>query len=168
MSQVCPRWVPLFVVAMSTVTGGCSSSPTSVSLSPSSAQAIDQGQTVGITATIMNDMCSGVSWSLTGPGSPSSTTGPSVTYTPPTIILTSAQQVTVTATSAADQTKRASLQITVNPLPQVPYQTLPNGSVGAPYSQTIALTGGTSPFQWSVYDGPFSPDGRWAGRCRTD
>ncbi len=28
----------------------------------------------------------------------------------PTIILTSAQQVTVTATSAADQTKRASLQ----------------------------------------------------------
>ena len=84
-------------------------------------------------------------------------------HTPPTIILTSAQQVTVTATSAADQTKRASLQITVNPLPQVPYQTLPNGSVGAPYSQTIALTGGTSPLQWSVYDGPFSPDGRWAG-----
>jgi hypothetical protein len=26
--------------------------------------------------------------------------------------------------------------------------------VGASYSQTIALTGGTPPFQWSVYDGP--------------
>jgi len=149
--------VALFVVAMSMVTAGCSSSspPISVSLSPSSAQAIDQGQTVGITATVMNDMSSkGVSWSMTGPGSLSSSTGPFVTYTPPTTILTSAQQVTVTATSAADQTKSASLQITVNPPPQIPFQTLPNGSVGTPYNQTIALTGGTSPFQWSVYDGP--------------
>jgi hypothetical protein len=53
MSQVCPCWVPLFVVAMSMVTWGCSSSPISISLSPSFAQAIDQGQTVGITATVM-------------------------------------------------------------------------------------------------------------------
>ncbi len=31
--------------------------------------------------------------------------------------------------------------------------TLPNGSVGTAYSQTIATTGGTSPFRWSVATG---------------
>jgi hypothetical protein len=50
--------------------------------------------------------------------------------------------------------QKASLQITVSPLPQIPFQTLPSGSVGVPYSQTIALNGGTPPFQWSVYNGP--------------
>jgi hypothetical protein len=148
----------LLVVALAAVLSGCSSTsspPISVSLSPSSPQAIDQSQTVAITATLTNDMSDkGVSWTLTGPGSLSSSTGSSVTYTSPTAILTSAQQVTVTATSAAEQTKSATLQITVNPYPQIPFQTLASGSVGAAYSQTIALTGGTPPFQWSVYDGP--------------
>ena len=146
------------VLAMVAVMGGCSGSsspPISVSLSPSSSQAIDQGQTVVITATVANDTSSrGVSWTLTGPGSLSSTAGASVTYTSPSANLTSAQQVTVTATSQADQKKSASLQVTVNPDPQIPFQTLANGSLGAPYSQAIALTGGTGPFQWSVYNGP--------------
>lgn len=157
MSRVCSYGVALFVVAMAAIMGGCSSStpPISVSLSPSSQQAIDQGQTVGITATVANDSSSkGVSWILTGPGSLSSPTGASVTYTSPTPNLASAQQATVTATSVADPTKRASLQITVNPYLQIPFQTLAGGSVNAAYSQTIALTGGTPPFQWSVYDGP--------------
>jgi hypothetical protein len=138
--------------------GGCSSSsspPISVSLSPSSSQAIDQGQTVVITASVTNDPSSkGVSWSLTGQGSLSNSATASVTYTSPATTLTSAQQATVTATSAADPTKSASLQVTVNPYPQIPFQTLASGSVGTPYSQTIALTGGTPPFQWTVYDGP--------------
>lgn len=103
----------------------------------------------------MNDASmKGVSWTLTGPGSLSNAAGPSVTYTPPTTTLTGSQQVAVKATSLADPTKSASVQITVSPDPQIPFQTLANGSVGAPYSQTIALTGGTAPFQWSVYDGP--------------
>lgn len=71
---------------------------------------------------------------------------------------------TVTATSAVDKTKSASLQITVNPLPQfAPLQTLANGTVGAPYSQTIALTGGSAPFQWSIYDGPILTGNRVGG-----
>src|ERR1700677_802803 len=89
----------LLVVALAAVLSGCSSTsspPISVSLSPSSPQAIDQSQTVAITATLTNDMSDkGVSWTLTGPGSLSSSTGSSVTYTSPTAILTSAQQVTV-------------------------------------------------------------------------
>ena len=154
---VCTSGVVLFILTMAAVMGGCSSSPPpiSVSLSLSSPQAIDQGQTVEITATVTNDSSSeGASWSLTGPGSLSASTGPSVTYTSPATSLTTAQQAIVTATSVADKTKSGSLQITVNPYPQIPFQSLANGSVGVSYSQSIALTGGTSPFQWSVYNGP--------------
>jgi hypothetical protein len=96
----------------------------------------------------------GVSWTLTGPGSLSSAAGATVTYSSPTTNLTRAQQATVTATSVADPTKSAALQITVNLLPQMPFQTLASGSVGTPYNQSIALTGGTPPLQWSVYNGP--------------
>jgi len=151
----------LFLLAMLIAMIGCSSSglsspaPISVSLSPSAAQEIDQTQSVAITATVANEaVAQGVSWNLSGPGSLSSATSTSVTYNSPTTSLTSAQQATVTATSLADQTKSATLQITVNPLPQIPFQTLANGSVGTSYSQMITLTGGTAPFQWAVYDGP--------------
>jgi hypothetical protein len=148
----------LFLVAMLIAMVGCSGSsapPISVSLSPSSAQAIDQTQSVAITATVANDTSGkGVSWSLTGPGSLSSSTGSSITYISPTTNLTSAQQAMVTATSVADQTKSASLPITVNPYPQISFlQTLASGSVGTPYSQMVMLTGGTAPFQWSIYNG---------------
>jgi FG-GAP-like repeat/Putative Ig domain len=168
MSRVRPGWMAmgLFAAAVTVVGGGCSSSgpPISVSLSPSSPQAVDQGQTAGITATVTNDRSlKGVSWTLTGPGSLSNSTGPSVTYTPPTTNLTSSEQATVKATSVADPMQSASVQITVSPDPQIPFQTLANGSVGTPYSQTIALTGGTAPFQWSVYDGPIGTGYEVAG-----
>jgi hypothetical protein len=163
--------VALLVLALAALIGGCGSSsppPISVSLSPSSPQAIDQSQTVAVTATVTNDTSSkGVSWTLTGPGSLSSSTGQSVTYTSPSTILASSQQATVTATSAADQTKKASVAITVNPYPLIPFQTLANGSVGASYSQSITLTGGTPPFQWSVYDGPI-PTGYQVGGAVPD
>jgi len=162
MSRVFSLVVVLSFAAMSAVMAGCAGSsspssppPISVNLSPSSAQAIDQGQTVVVAASVMNDTASeGVSWSLTGPGSLSNANALSVTYNSPTGILTSAQQAIVKATSAADRTERASLQINVNPYLQIPFQTASNGSVGASYSQSIALIGGTPPFQWSVYNGP--------------
>lgn len=157
MSRFC-YYLVLFLVLMLIAMAGCSgsgsSSSISVSLSPSSAQGIDQSQTLNVTATVINDTSGqGVSWVLTGPGSLSSSTSSSVIYNSPTNV-TTAQQVTVTATSLAHPSKSASLQITVNPLPQIPFQTLANGSVGVSYSQAITLTGGTPPFQWSVYDGP--------------
>ena len=146
------------VIATSLI--GCSSAPpppVSVSVTPSSTQSIDQnaGRTIALTAAVLNDkLVKGVSWSLTGPGSLTTTTS-TATYTPPTAALTSAQQATVTATSIADPTKTASSQITVNPYPVVNIkQILPPGTVGTPYSEPIVLVGGTAPFQWSVYNGP--------------
>ncbi len=51
----------------------------------------------------------------------------------------------------------------MNPFPNIPFQTLANGSVGQPYSQIITITGGTAPFQWSVYNGPIVTGWRVAG-----
>ncbi|HEV2402509.1 MAG TPA: FG-GAP-like repeat-containing protein [Candidatus Sulfotelmatobacter sp.] len=157
MSRV-RHYSALFLLLVLIGMTGCSGSskpPISVSLSPAAAQGIDQGQMLSVSATVSNDTSGkGVSWVLTGPGSLSTSTTSSVTYNAPTTNVTSAEQATVTATSLADGAKSASLQITVNPLPQIPFQTLANGSVGVSYSQMITLTGGTPPFQWSVYNGP--------------
>ena len=155
MPRACVCAVALFCVTIAAA--GCSSSkpPILVSLSPSSPQAIDQTQTLAITATVTNDQSNaGVTWSLNGPGSLSNMTVSSVTYNTPTTTLTSSEQATITATSIAQTNKSASLQVTLNLYPQIPFQTFSSGLVGTPYSQTITLTGGTSPFQWSVYDGP--------------
>jgi hypothetical protein len=150
-------WAAPFL-ALAMVLCACSSSPLpiSVSLSPTSPLTIDQGLPVAITATLTNDRSSkGVTWTLNGPGYLSSSTGFSVTYNSPATNLTSAQQATVTAASVADPTQRASLTITVNPgLAISILQTLPNGTVGQPYSEPIAITGGTAPFEWSIYNGP--------------
>jgi len=147
-------------VATVIVLSGCSSpsvsAPVSVSVTPSSPQATDQGVPVALKATVANDTSAkGVAWSLSGPGTIAPPTGPSTTYNSVTTPITSAQQATVTATSVADPTKTASVQITVNPDPAIPIsQTLANGTVGVPYSQPITLMGGTAPFQWSIYNGP--------------
>jgi hypothetical protein len=134
---------------------GCSSStpPISIKLSASSAQ-MDQGQTVGITATLTNDSSSrGVTWTLSGPGS-LSTQGPNFINYIASSNVSSPQMVTITATSVANSTKNASIQITINPPPQISFlQSLANGRTGAAYSQTIAVTGGTPPFTWSLQSG---------------
>ena len=167
MSRICRCWGALCIAVVAMVASGCSSSPApaiSVNLSLSSSPSIDPSQTIKITATVTNDASfKGVSWSLTGPGSLSSPTGQSITYNSPSTNVTSPQQATVTATSVADQTKRAAVQITVNPQPQLPFQALANGSVGTPYSQTPTFTGGTAPFQWIVYDGPIESGWRVGG-----
>jgi hypothetical protein len=166
MSRIRCSDVTLLVVALAVLSAGCSNSPPiSVSLSPSSPQAIDQSQSVSVTAILTNDTShQGVSWTLTGPGSLSNSTGSAVTYISPAANLTSAQQATVTATSIADPKKSASLPITLNPYPQISLLlTLPNGTVGTPYNEAVSLTGGTSPFQWSIYDGPIITGWRVGG-----
>ena len=139
--------------------GGCGSAPPiSISLSPSTAQT-DSGQTLRVTATLTNDSSTrGVLWTLSGPGSLSSQTFDSVVYNAPSNV-SSPVTATLTATSAKDSRKSASLQVTVNPPPRITdFQTLASGTAGAAYSQTIAETGGSAPFTWSIYAGAV-PDG---------
>jgi hypothetical protein len=112
-----------------TLLSGCgsSSSPSStpsqsqlISLSLSTgssgaAPTIDAGQSVKITATILNDSANaGVKWSLTGGGSLSGKAPTSAVYFAPTSVA-AAVTSTVTATSVSDSSKSASVKITVDP-----------------------------------------------------
>jgi hypothetical protein len=98
--------------------GGHPPPPPTISVaitSPASAPTIQQGQTVNITAAVTNDTGNkGVTWSLSGQGSLSAQTSTTVTYNAPASV-SSNIVATVTATSVADNTKSASLNITVTP-----------------------------------------------------
>jgi hypothetical protein len=53
--------------------------------------------------------------------------------------------------TAAYQTK--SFSIIINPLPLVTSTTLPNGTIGVPYTTTLTNSGGLAPFTWSITAG---------------
>src|SRR5205823_2980317 len=133
--------------------GGCSSSPpVSISITPISPQT-DQGQSIRITANLLNDSHNkGVAWSLSGPGSVSAASPNSITYNAPPLSNVSFTQVaTIMATSVADPRKSASTQVTVNPWPFISLlSSLPSGTAGSAYRQVIAESGGTPPFTWTL------------------
>lgn len=62
--------------------------------------------------------------------------------------------VTFRVTDNAGGTASKTLSITINNLPVITTSSLlPNGKIGVPYSQTLTLTGGSSPFFWAVKTG---------------
>jgi hypothetical protein len=135
---------------------GCNSAAApsvGVALTPSGTKGIDQGQTVSITATVANDSKNaGVTWAVSGGGLQGTlinTTTTSATYQAPASV-TTAFTATVTATSVSFPTKSAALQVTVNPLPAVTTNSLPAATAGTPYNQPLTVSGGTSPYTWSV------------------
>jgi hypothetical protein len=160
-----------FGLILSGCGGGSSSSTTppksiSVTLSPGSVQTLDQSQTLGFTASVSNDSSNaGVQWSVAGPGSLSAKTSTSVTYT--AAMPTGSTPATVTATSIADPTKSAFVQIAVNPDPSVTTTSVPAATAGVTYSATLTSAGGTSPFTWSVASGSL-PSGLSLGSSTTN
>src|SRR6266576_2450563 len=109
------------LLVLVTLLGGCSTAmkldppnpPTGVTLTPSSAQAIDFRQSISLSASIANDTSNkGVAWALNGVGSLSEETPTSVIYNAPAS--GNAGTATVTATSAADFTKAGAVTLTVS------------------------------------------------------
>jgi Putative Ig domain len=129
--------------------GGSSNNPISVSLSPSAAQAIDQGQTINFTASVANDSASkGVSWSQTG-GALSAQTTISATFT----ASGAAGSGSATATSVANASKSATVGITVTAVPALNVPALPSATKGSPYSQKVSATGGAGTLTYSIKSG---------------
>jgi hypothetical protein len=60
---------------------------------------------------------------------------------------------TIQVTDANGATGTKALTLTVNPAPVITTNSLPPGTVGAPYSLTLAVSGGTLPFTWAVTAG---------------
>ncbi len=60
---------------------------------------------------------------------------------------------TVKVTDANDMTSTRSLSIAVAVPVAITTSTLPAGSIGVAYAQTVAATGGTSPYTWAIASG---------------
>jgi hypothetical protein len=129
------------------------SAPTFVTLAltPSTAQFIDQGQTLNISLTT-DTSGMGVTWTLSGAGSLSNKTTTSVTYNAPGPV-SSNMTATVTATSVANTSVTAPLMITVAPPPAIATTSVTAGNQGAQYTATINATSGSPPFSWGVSSG---------------
>jgi hypothetical protein len=162
--------LPLILcLAIVAVTYGCGGGqatppPISLSLSPSSAQTVDQGQTVKFNATVANDQGGkGVSWGLSGTGCTgtacgtlSNQTATSVTYTAPTAV-TANLAVKIIATSLADGTKSISGSVTVVTLPSITTSSLADATAGTAYTATLQATGGIAPYSWTITNGTLPP-----------
>jgi hypothetical protein len=69
----------------------------------------------------------------------------------------STSSFTINVTDSSNPTQSASqplsIAVSLPPAPSITTTTLPNGTVGANYTQTIAFTGGHGPFTWSISSG---------------
>src|SRR5882762_10700585 len=142
----------LFVLVFISGCGANSApAPIAVTLSTGATQALDQGQSVTITATVANDSTGkGVTWSLaSGPGAIAGPTTTAVTYNAGSASGTAV----ITATSVTDTTKISTLTITVTAPPAITTTTLPGGVEGTAYSQAIAKTGGAGTVTFSISAG---------------
>lgn len=65
--------------------------------------------------------------------------------------------VTFLVTDANSATATKTLSLAVRAAVAIATTSLPGGSVGSPYSQTIAVSGGQTPYAWSLSDGALPP-----------
>jgi Putative Ig domain len=126
----------------------------------SSAQTVDEGRSVSITATLVNDTSGkGVTWSLSGSGCVGTACGALSNQTPTSVTYTAPNQVTanlsvqVVATSVTDSTKSAPVSLTVVPPPSVTTSSLPGISASGIYNTPLQVSGGAPPYSWSISSG---------------
>lgn len=126
----------------------------SVSLTPTTAS-VTVSQTQQFTATVQGSSNTSVNWNVNGVAGGNSTVGTISSgglYTAP-VRVPSPPNVTIAATSIADSTKEASSTVTISPGVAITTSSLPNGQTGSAYSATLAASGGTSPYTWSIASG---------------
>ena len=123
------------------------SPPSGCALTPSPAILPAGGGPVTLTASCSSgDPPTSYAW--TGPGVPSQTSSPTVSTS-----ITSTATFTVTASNAAGSAPTATVQVIVARQITLAPTSLPNGVVGAPYSQTLIANGGDAPYTFTVSSG---------------
>ncbi len=148
--------LPLFAAAAGCGGGGMSLIVTT----PNTNQVLDAGQSLPVTATVINDsQAFGATFTATlgsfGQQTISRVGAASIvgaTYNAPSSVAATAT-VTVTATSQNTPSQTASFTITLYPALVISTATLPNGTVGTAYSGTVATTGGAGSLAFSIASG---------------
>jgi hypothetical protein len=143
--------------------GGSSSSSTSSDTLAITTTSLPSGQ-VGTAYSTTLAATSGKSpyaWSLTSGALPAglalnASTG-AITGTPTATASTTALTFTVTDSSSPVQSKSANLSLTISSTApaglSITTASLPDGEVGNTYTATLAATGGTTPYIWSITSG---------------
>ena len=121
----------------------------SVTVSPGGG-ALQSSQTLQFNATVYNSSNHGVTWSASA-----GTISSAGLYTAPKVT-GGTWTYRVWATSVADPSKSATVFVVVTPLIiplQITTTSLPQVTAGASYSETLAASGGTSPYHWKLTSG---------------
>ncbi len=148
--------LPLLAVA-----GGCAGGGMSIiAITPNTTQILDAGQSLPITATVINDsQAFGATFTATagsiGQETISRTASVSVvnsTYTAPTTVA-SQSSATVTAISQNTPSQTASFTVTLYPALTISTTSLPNGVVNTAYKSTVLTSGGAGSLVFSVSSG---------------
>ncbi len=129
-----------------TLTVNAVSNRITVEVSPTSAST-PAGGNVQFSASVKNTSNTAVSWSASA-----GTISRSGLWTAPSS--TATQNITITATSAADPAVRSSATATlVNAAFRILTGSLPSAVAAVPYSASLTAAGGQVPYQWTVVSG---------------
>ncbi len=144
--------------------GGGGNGSITLAVTPKTAS-MDEGQTLLFIATLGNDTKNlGVTWQpLTGSGCAGSSCGTLTNVTPTSVTYTAPSGLTTSITVSLEAISKANTGVTVTSsitivLP-VTFTTtsLPNGSNGVAYNQTIITSGGVAPITYAVGIGSLPP-----------
>jgi hypothetical protein len=119
----------------------------------------DAGTAYSQTLAAAGGTGSGYTWSVASGQSSLTSTGLSVSsagVVSASSLIAGTASFTVKVTDSANNSASQTLSVTVNPVLSITTTTLPSGTVGVAYAQTLAAGGGSGGYSWSVTNGASS------------
>jgi large repetitive protein len=141
----------------------------SVVLTPKGTTFIGQNNTIGVTATVLNDTANGgvvFSSSPAGIGLLTQTGINNAIYAAPAVVTTETV-VTITAVAVDFPKQSSTLTLKIEPPPVITTTSLQSATLNQAYSQPVTATGGVPPLSWTVVSGSL-PAGLSLAASNTD
>src|ERR1700722_19245763 len=141
----------------------------SVVLTPKGTTFIGQNNTIGVTATVLNDTANGgvvFSSSPAGIGLLTQTSINNAIYAAPAVV-TAETVVTITAVAVDFPKQSSTLTLKIEPPPVITTTSLQSATLNQAYSQPVTATGGVPPLSWTVVSGSL-PAGLSLAASNTD